>query len=401
MATFDELLRTDPNAAFKQGASLSGEGLKTYVSRTPTPPPVNPPTDYTSRISANNNLYPEPKPVDENSVRIAKLNEAQTMVNAINAQFAPLFSEQEDYNKGQEARTRALNISSGLGGSDFASTAASETEKKGQKATRLLQDEKATKIAAVLSNAQSRADEEIRNKRTDFRLDTEAYNKRKNEIATEALQNAAVLAKQGLTAEDFKKKDPKLYEQLVKESGKDSLIFDTMFNDAKDAASKVMYQEVTKPGKNGNAVLLRYGFDPIKKQPLPVQEYDLGIPYSQVANQETKVIDGVLYGKETDGTWKALTKKKATSGETQLYLKKQAFTKARPELEKTKVNGYTDPSKYMELRTDYAEAIGSVADFDATFASMLSPTDRARLGIGKATGVEADGGGLSDMPNFD
>src|SRR3990167_10774265 len=53
-------------------------------------------------------------------------------------------------------------------------------------------------------------------------------------------------------------------------------------------------------------------------------------------------------------------------------------------------DGYVDPRVYMKLRTDFSALTGGKASiFDATFASRLSPQERARLGLGKAVGQEA------------
>ena len=53
-------------------------------------------------------------------------------------------------------------------------------------------------------------------------------------------------------------------------------------------------------------------------------------------------------------------------------------------------DGYVDPGVYMKLRTDFSALTGGKASiFDATFASRLSPQERARLGLGKAVGQEA------------
>lgn len=52
---------------------------------------------------------------------------------------------------------------------------------------------------------------------------------------------------------------------------------------------------------------------------------------------------------------------------------------------------YVDANIYMKLRDDFAVANGGkTSTFDNQFAVRLSPQDRARLGIGKAAGVQAD-----------
>lgn len=46
-------------------------------------------------------------------------------------------------------------------------------------------------------------------------------------------------------------------------------------------------------------------------------------------------------------------------------------------------DGYVDPKDYQEMKEYFATQIGSTAKFDSTFASLLSPQQRDRLGVGK------------------
>lgn len=71
--------------------------------------------------------------------------------------------------------------------------------------------------------------------------------------------------------------------------------------------------------------------------------------------------------------------------------------KARPVIESSKgaVDGYVDPNIYTQLRSDFAGKHGETATFDDTFSVLLSPQERARLGVGKAVGVDADEGSES------
>lgn len=86
-----------------------------------------------------------------------------------------------------------------------------------------------------------------------------------------------------------------------------------------------------------------------------------------------------------------------TQTERQTAGVKAALKKARPALEATKgaVDHYVDPVRYMELRSDFAAQIGDVSDFDNVFAPLLSPAERARLGVGKAVGEKASPSGRS------
>lgn len=114
---------------------------------------------------------------------------------------------------------------------------------------------------------------------------------------------------------------------------------------------------------------------------------------SDKANQyrysNIKEVNGGLYNMDTN-SWVVASKE--TTNPTKDSLVSSAISLARPELEKTKgSDGYVDPNVYMRLRSDYASAIGSVSDFDNTFASLLSPQERDRLGVGKESYTPSTG----------
>ena len=147
-----------------QGKPTDSPIVPNFVSRIPQRP-----TFEQSELDRKNTFQTE-----EEQIRARKAAEATAIVNSINASFAPLFDEQRQANVNQEARTRAVNISSGLAGSDFAGAAATETEKRGQKALRLLEEEKGAKIAEVLTRSASKTDEDIAARRKAFNEETDS-----------------------------------------------------------------------------------------------------------------------------------------------------------------------------------------------------------------------------------
>ena len=69
-----------------------------------------------------------------------------------------------------------------------------------------------------------------------------------------------------------------------------------------------------------------------------------------------------------------------------------AIAMARPALqESVGEDGYVDPGIYTRLRLDFVEKYGSVSAFDNAFAPLLSPKERARLGVGEYSGIKATG----------
>ena len=89
---------------------------------------------------------------------------------------------------------------------------------------------------------------------------------------------------------------------------------------------------------------------------------------------------------------KRISTLQGTVTERQSAQRQAAIAQARPELENSRgTDGYVDPQVYTKLRSDYAEAIGNVSEFDDVFASLLSPQERARLGVGKTIGIKSTG----------
>lgn len=94
-------------------------------------------------------------------------------------------------------------------------------------------------------------------------------------------------------------------------------------------------------------------------------------------------VEHQLLGRDTGGS----------SSDNLRSAKAAGVAKARPALEaviKTSSDHYTDPALYQSLRLDFVEAFGTPDAFDNAFAMLLSPQERARLGVGKAAGVQAD-----------
>lgn len=287
---------------FVSAFSSQEEAMKaldsSYVPRTPAP--VTPPAStggpdlskYKDIVQTQEDPN-APKMRDAEAIREAARLRAQAIVNSINAQFAPLFQEQGELNKRNEARTRALNIGAGLAGSDFASSAAVETEQRGQKANRLLEDEKQARIAVALGNADREAEADIRAEREAFRQDTEFYQKQKSDRITKAKESIGLLAGDGVSVEKLKQAEPNIYQYLFKNSGYGTeLEFDAYFNKQKPTEEQVKYTYHTL----GGGRVLRTGVD---AQGRAVAEKVLD--YSVPEGGEIKEYDGVPYVVKPDG----------------------------------------------------------------------------------------------------
>lgn len=85
-----------------------------------------------------------------------------------------------------------------------------------------------------------------------------------------------------------------------------------------------------------------------------------------------------LYFKQLDLRKEQIEKK--TETERTRALKTEVIKRAFPRLDESRGrDGYVDPNVYLDLRQQYAEAIGDARGFDDIFLPMLSPSERSRL----------------------
>ena len=67
-----------------------------------------------------------------------------------------------------------------------------------------------------------------------------------------------------------------------------------------------------------------------------------------------------------------------------------ALTQARQYMDASRRGEFIDGNEFLKLRNDFVELYGDPGPFDDAFVSLLSPSDRAKYGLGKAAGVKAD-----------
>lgn len=239
-----------------------------------------------------------------------KRKNAQSLIDSVTAEFNRALVEQQGINQGMDARTRANNISAGLGGSDFATAAAVKTEKEGKQKTDMINAERSAKVAAILADVDQRATEEYRTQRTEYIRGLEGNLTRLKEAKKEdrerALDTVKGLASNNIPIDKLKSADPKTYATLLSEYGGSKLDLETAWNAALPDEFKVKYDQEVIKGKNGNAVILRYGINP-QTGTMDKKEYDLGVNYDVYAGEKPIEADGILYTRNADGTLKPLT----------------------------------------------------------------------------------------------
>ncbi len=240
-----------------------------------------------------------------------KRDNAQALVDSIKAEFAKTLYDQGVTNAGLNDRTRALNVTSGLAGSDFATSAAVGQEKKNATALDLIAKERDAKINEIYSNIDAQASTEYQNQRKDYIAnlgnDLAARKAAREEDRNNALASIKGFASAGVDIPKLKTADPATYDFLLKQYGGSQLDLETAWNAALPDNMKVKYDQQIIQGKDGNAVVFRYGVDP-RTGIVTKTNYDLGVPYATVKDVKPVEMDGQLWAISTDANGNQIAK---------------------------------------------------------------------------------------------
>lgn len=245
------------------------------------------------------------------TITAQKKANAQALVDSVTAQFARTLEAQGITNDTNNARVRASNISSGLGGSDFGTTRAIDQETKGKKAIELIEQEKAAKIQAILADVDDRSSAEYQRQRIEYvkslgdQLDR--VKAAKDEDRAKALGTVKSLAQQGVAIDKLKTQDPTTYNTLLQEYGGSQIDLESEWNEALPDHLKVKYDDKVIMGPNGKATLFRYGLDP-KTGTVDQKEYDLGVDYNTLNGIKPVTVGGRLFALTTDAKGNQIAK---------------------------------------------------------------------------------------------
>lgn len=188
----------------------------TAIGSTPAEP--NTAAGRMSRLESIVSEVPE-KPKTEAELVEERRKQAQAQIDAINKGFDNIIAGEREAGAVRDARTRAINLASGLGGSDFASANAEETSKKTRDIIAGKENERALAIASVFDKVDQRAREDAVTASAKYKADAETSLKSLKERQKSAKEDIATLGKQGMTIEKLKEKDPELLKALLEQSG--------------------------------------------------------------------------------------------------------------------------------------------------------------------------------------
>lgn len=232
----------------------------------PTPAPATP-TRYTAPQITNpiNEITPTeslPSPVkpilgtvDENQIREQTRQRMQSSIDAINANYANLISQEKIQGQDRSGQTRAINARSGLMGSDFGSAQQEKTTQFNKQQEKYLVDEQNARVTAVMQNIEDRASAEIQMRKQEalgqYERDMAEYEK----AQTSARADLDTLAASGF---DLGKLNPAQKMALFKQAGYDDQFGELIYNAKKPKPKQIDYKfEKLADGKG-----MFYGVDP-------------------------------------------------------------------------------------------------------------------------------------------
>jgi hypothetical protein len=174
-----------------------------------------------------------------------------------------------------QARARALNNNSGLGGSTFATKNAQNVDSEIDKVVQSRRREQDAKINELLSGVATRSSAEFQTERQNFlknaqdRLDLiEEFNTNLRETAKTDITS---LVANGVTLDSLKGSEPDTYNQLLEDVGGSQELLNAMFASAVPA-DQVLYES------NVNGRFVQVIQDPVTGEQRK-QEFDLGEDY--------------------------------------------------------------------------------------------------------------------------
>jgi len=266
---------------------VSLEEAQRYESQqvsTVAPPTTD--TDRYSRLPSDNLaglLTAAPgKPPTEEVIIQQRRKEAQGLIDLIEKATARAVEEEGEAGEVRSARTRALNIAAGLGGSDFATAAAEETEAGTRKVIEGVREQGLLKIQEVLYKVDQAARQEAEQKVKQYKEDIASAQAWREKFVQDAITNAVQIGQGRVTPSQLKTRDRVLYDQLLKQTGKTELELDLIIESGLPESLKPVVSAYTVRMPNGNAGYRRVVFDPVTKQ-ATTETYDLGFPYKDVA----------------------------------------------------------------------------------------------------------------------
>lgn len=202
-----------------------------------------------------------------------QVQQTQSLIQAIRDSFAGRISEARQLGLSGEARTKALNVKSGLAGSTFASTAATEAEKETGRLVEAKRKEEQVAIETALGQANENAIKIAQLEQQSLEQGAETSRAERERILTDSRTNAALgfkaLASQGKTYKDLPEAQK---ESLRQSTGYSDLALQGLF-----AGSVPETQYLSKDWVKAGTKMINFIKDPTSATGFKKIELDTGV----------------------------------------------------------------------------------------------------------------------------
>ena len=280
--------------------------------RYPTEGVITPVLPQTDIEKAQSELYGAPeerKLLDEagkSKIRADVREQFQTYLDAVNASYNRLLSEEKQRGVGRLGRTRAGAAAGGILGGSFGEQALGETERYNVELEKGVEEGRQLKLAEFFTKIDERALKEIEAQQAERKGKAEAYINFLTTSKTDTQRDIKTLASSGIKISDIPENR---YKQLLNQSGMDPLQFESFYYLNLPANLKPITKDIETRLPNGNAGMIRIETDP-KTEKSTQRTFDYGVKNEQLYGKYpggTEKVNGILYGIGPDGTPTPLT----------------------------------------------------------------------------------------------
>lgn len=266
----DELVPVDPTSLpkFNPDGTLKAPGVPTALPAPVTPPPT---FRYTQ---PNVPVAPLAKPVmanvDENAIREATRKRMQTSIDAIDASYNNMLSQERIQGEDRSGQTRAITARSGTLGQDFGNAAQAKTTTLNKNQEQQLADQRDAKVASVMQGIEDRSQSLIESAKAEAAGNYDRESAEYQNLQESARADLTALASSGF---DIDTMDEGRKAALFQQAGfTDPVMGALVYNSQKPKAAQIDW----KTEKLADGKLLFYGVDPVTgEMKQEMLEYDL------------------------------------------------------------------------------------------------------------------------------
>lgn len=217
-----------------------------------------------------------PTEIEQQNIRDQMRKQVQAQIDAINQAYKELLQQERQQGQERLGQTRALAARSGTLMSDTGQAHLAKTQQFNASQQKMLEAEKAAKVASILENADRRAEQKIEAERQRAMGNYEKYLNYLKDTVETARKDVATLADAGISL-DRLKQNKDYYKQFLEETGMPENIFDLYYEANMPETNPVKSWKVNAVG---DSLVVSYP-DPLNPQQIKTQvvsSSDLGVP---------------------------------------------------------------------------------------------------------------------------